>query len=89
MTEAEKLFNETHARWMSAWSVMHDSRRQVQILDAIIHRNALGKPLSLFPVSDNSVDYISRTGYFLMGLVNFKYKLRIDPHYIGKFWQQA
>ena len=55
----------------------------------IIHGGALGKPLSIFTVSDESVVYLMQTGWFLAGLVNFKYKLQIDPAIIGHVWQSA
>jgi hypothetical protein len=55
----------------------------------IIHGRALGKPLSLFTVSDSTLFYLMQTGMYLGALVNFKYKLQIDPNYIGKFWQKT
>jgi hypothetical protein len=43
----------------------------------------LGKHLSIFTVSDESIVYLMQTGWYLAGLVNFKYKLQIDPAIIG------
>jgi hypothetical protein len=54
----------------------------------IIHGKSLGKPRSLFTVTDSGLFYLMQTGMYLAGLVNFNYKLKIDPDYIGKFWQQ-
>lgn len=51
----------------------------------IIHGNALGRSLTLFKVSNENLYYIHRTGMYFTGLINFKYGLRIDPHY----WEEA
>ena len=56
---------------------------------AIIHGDALGRPLNLYPVSDGSLRYIFQTAWYLMGLVNFKYRLKFDADYIGKSWQKG
>jgi hypothetical protein len=47
----------------------------------IVHGKALGKPLTLFQISDENLFYVQQTGMYFMGLVNFKYHLRIDPKY--------
>lgn len=79
-----------------SWSPMYDyvfDRKIIEAFDkqrhAIIHGKALGKPLSIFAVSDSSLHYLLQTGMYLMGLVNFKYKLRFDANYIGQVWQKA
>ncbi len=78
------------------WSPMYDyiyDGKTIEAFDeqrhAIIHGKALGKPLGIFPISDRSLHYLLKTGTYLMGLVNFKYKLRLDPNYIGRVWQKA
>jgi hypothetical protein len=53
----------------------------------IVHGKALGKPLTLFQVSDENLFYVQQTGMFFMGLLNFKYHLRIDPTYWPKTMQ--
>jgi hypothetical protein len=44
----------------------------------IIHGKALGKPLTLFPVSEDNVDYVLRTGFYFLFLINFKYGVWFD-----------
>jgi hypothetical protein len=68
------------------WSPMHgyayDRTRIKQFDDqrhAIVHGAAVGKPLTLFPITDESLFYLSRTGMFLVGLINMRYGLQIDP----------
>lgn len=75
----------------SGWSPMEgyafDRERIKQFDDQrheIVHGKALGKSLTLFQVSDENLFYVQQTGMFLMGLVNFKYHLRIDPEYLRK-----
>ena len=46
----------------------------------IVHGAAIGKPLSLFPVTDENLFYLMRTGMFFFGLVNMRYRLQIDPN---------
>jgi hypothetical protein len=41
----------------------------------IIHENAAGTPL---PTLADDLEYLQKTAWFLMGLVNQKYKLKID-----------
>ena len=41
----------------------------------IIHENAAGIPL---PTLADDLEYLQKTAWFLMGLVNQKYKLKID-----------
>jgi hypothetical protein len=79
----------------SNWSPMEDyafDRKRLEAFDeqrhAIIHGDALGRPLTLFQVTDESIQHISKTGMYLMSLVSFKYKLRPDADYISKFWQK-
>jgi hypothetical protein len=51
----------------------------------IVHGKALGKPRTLFQVSEENLFYVQQTGMFFMGLVNFKYHMRVDP----KHWPKA
>ena len=44
----------------------------------IIHGKALGKPLTLFQLSDKNIDYVLRTGFYFLLLINFKYGLWFD-----------
>jgi len=74
----------------AGWSPMDGysfDQKQIELFDEqrheIIHGKALGKPLSLFRISDENLFYIQQTGMFLMGLVNRKYSLKISPSY----WQ--
>jgi hypothetical protein len=80
----------------SGWSPMvgyvFDRERIRQFDDQrheIVHGNALGKPLTLFQVSDENLLYVQKTGMFFMGLINFKYHLRIDPEYWAKAMQAS
>jgi hypothetical protein len=50
----------------------------------IVHEKALGKSLTLFPVSDESLFYILRTGMYFLGLIKFKYGLQLDPGQLSK-----
>jgi hypothetical protein len=75
-----------------SWSPMHgyafDHTRIKQFDDQrheIVHGAAVGKPLALFPVTDESLFYLSRTGMFFIGLLNMRYGLKIDP----KVWSAA
>jgi hypothetical protein len=68
------------------WSPMHgyayDKARIKQFDDQrheIVHGAAVGKPLTLFPVTDESLFYLLRTGIFFVGLINMRYGLQIDP----------
>jgi hypothetical protein len=69
----------------SDWSPMEGyayDRERVKAFDAqrieIIHGKALGKPLTLFELSDDNVDYVQRTGFHFLLLINFKYGLWFD-----------
>jgi hypothetical protein len=74
----------------SGWSPMlgyaYDEER-VKCFDdqrhEIVHGKAPGKapgkPLTLFQVSDDSLEYILGTGIYFLGLINFKYGLQFDP----------
>jgi|SRR5580704_726066 hypothetical protein len=94
LTKIDRLF--ARCQPPADWSPMNDyafDRKRVESFDeqrhAIIHGKALGKPLNLFAVSDASLRYVSQTGMFLMGLVNFRYGLTLDANYMAKFWQQS
>jgi hypothetical protein len=69
------------------WSPMHsyayDEARMEQFdrqRHEIVHGAAIGKPLTLFPVTDESLFYLLRTGMFFVGLINMRYGLQIDPN---------
>jgi hypothetical protein len=88
MTKINRLFARCDPP--AGWSPMKGysfDRKQIELFDEqrheIIHGKALGKPLSLFRISDENLFYIQQTGMFLMGLVNRKYGLKISPSY----WQ--
>jgi len=75
----------------SGWSPMMGyvfNREMIKQFDdqrhEIVHGKALGKPLTHYPVSDDSIAYVDKTGMYLMGLVNFKYGLRVDPQHFSK-----
>lgn len=68
------------------WSPMdgyaYDQTRIRQFDDQrheIVHGAAIGKPLALFPVTDESLFYLLRTGMFFVALINMRYGLQIDP----------
>lgn len=74
----------------SDWSPMEGyayDRERVKAFDdqrhEIVHGKALGKPLTLFQASDDNVDYVLRTGFYFLLLINFKYGLRFDPRAIS------
>lgn len=83
LTKSDRL----HARCNppSGWSPMvgyaYDEER-VRCFDhqriEIIHGKALGKPLTLFQLSDDNVDYVLRTGFYFLLLINLKYGLWFD-----------
>jgi hypothetical protein len=57
----------------------YDRDRLVKIDEArhgIIHKNEMGKPLAEV---DENLEFISKTSNFLMGLVNQKYGVKINP----------
>jgi len=67
------------------WSPTHDyayDRDRLQRLDdyrhEVIHGERLGKGIGN---ADAEVDYLMRTVLFLMGLVNLRYKVMINPFY--------
>ncbi len=90
LTKVDRLFARCNPP--SAWSPMVGyvfDRERIKRFDdqrhEIVHGKALGKPLTLFQVSDENLFYVQQTGMYFMGLVNFKYHLRIDP----KYWPKA
>jgi hypothetical protein len=87
LAKVERLF--ARCKPPSSWSPMKDYLFDwglVKKLDIqrheIVHGKALGKSLTIFPVSEESLFYVQRTGMFFMGLVNFRYHLQIDPKYL-------
>ena len=83
-TKVHKLF--TRCKPEPNWSPMHgyayDQERIEQFDDQrheIVHGAAVGKPLTLFPITDESLFYLSRTGMFFVALINMRYGLQIDP----------
>ena len=92
LTKVDRLFARCNPP--SGWSPMvgyEFDRERIKRFDdqrhEIVHGKALGKPLTLFQVSDENLVYVQKTGMFFMGLVNFKYQLRIDPEYWPKAMQ--
>jgi len=76
----------------SGWSPMVGyvfDRERIKRFDdqrhEIVHGRALGKPLTLFEISDENLFYVQQTGMYFMGLITFKYHLRVDP----KYWPNA
>ena len=49
----------------------------------IVHGKALGKPLTIFPVTDDNLSYIQKTGMYFTVLVTLNYGLRLDPQYLA------
>ena len=89
LTKVDRLFARCNPP--SGWSPMvgyEFDRERIKRFDdqrhEIVHGKALGKPLTLFQVSDGSLLYVQKTGMFFVGPVNFKYQLRIDPEYWPK-----
>lgn len=67
------------------WSPMHGyrfDRDRLEMLDQlrheIIHGEGLGRAL---PSAAHDVEYLMKTALLLMGLVNFRYGLKLDPYY--------
>ena len=76
------------ANWSPMRGYAYDKARVKQFDDQrheIVHGAAVGKPLALFPVTDESLFYLLRTGMFFLGLINMRYGLQIDP----KVWSTA
>jgi hypothetical protein len=87
--KADRLFARCNPP--SGWSPMigytYDKGRVKSFDDQrheIVHGKALGKSLTLFHVSDESLHYVERTGVYFLGLINFKYGLRLDPAQLSK-----
>jgi hypothetical protein len=53
----------------------------------IVHGKAFGRPLALFQITDENLFYVQQTGMYFMGLVNFRYRLRLDPEVWAKAMQ--
>jgi hypothetical protein len=90
LTKLDRLF--TRCNPPSGWSPMVGyafDRERIRRFDdqrhEIVHGKTLGRPLTLFQVSDESLFYVQQTGLHFIGLVNLKYHLRIDP----KYWSEA
>jgi hypothetical protein len=90
LTKAGKLF--ARCKPEPHWSPMHGyayGQTRIKQFDdqrhEIVHGAAVGKPLALFPVTDESLFYLSRTGMFFVALINMRYGLQIDP----KVWSTA
>jgi hypothetical protein len=83
LTKANRLFARCNPS--SDWSPMvgyaYDGERLKGFDDQrheIVHGKALGRPLTLFQISDDNVYYIQRTGLYFLGLLNLKYGLKPD-----------
>ena len=90
LTKVGKLF--ARCKPEPKWSPMHgyayDETRIKQFDDQrheIVHGTAIGKPLAVFPVTDESLFYLLRTGMFFVGLINMRYGIQIDP----QLWSEA
>jgi hypothetical protein len=89
LTKMDRLF--ARCSPPTGWSPMTGyqfDRSTIQNFDnqrhEIVHGKQLGQPLTLFPISDENLFYVQRTGMYFMGLVNLKYGLKI----ITEYWQQ-
>lgn len=94
LTKIDRLFSRCQPppRWSPAQGYMFDRERVKRFDDQrheIIHGQALGNPLQLFPVSDENLFYIQQTGLYFIALLNRKYHLRIDPQHIEKTMRGA
>ena len=49
MTEAEKLFNETYARWLQAYSLIHGFRRSFTEVSDTVADRLQAESVTLFP----------------------------------------
>jgi hypothetical protein len=84
LTKLERLFARCNppSDWSPMVGYVYD-KEQVKRFDdqrhEIVHGKALGKPLTLFQVSDDNFDYVHRTGMYSLALINFKYGLQFDP----------
>jgi hypothetical protein len=84
LTKVDRLF--ARCKPEPNWSPMHGyvyDQTSLKRFDdqrhEIVHGAAVGKPLALFPVTDESLFYLLRTGMFFVGLINMRYELQIDP----------
>lgn len=59
------------------------NRERIQQLDRIRHGIVHGEgPVTTLPNGDDDIDYLQKTCWFLMSLVNQKYGVKIDPEYL-------
>jgi len=86
--ERESPLDKVIACLLDASAMVSDERlfldlNQIKQFDdqrhAIVHGDALGKSLSIYPASDEKFSDLQQTGMYFMGLINFRYKLRIKP----------
>jgi hypothetical protein len=86
MKSLKEKINRLHARCQpdKGWSPIHGyvfDLARIERLDLfrqdIVHGNALGRPI---PDVNGEFDYMNLTCWYLMGLVNMRYGLRLDPY---------
>jgi hypothetical protein len=85
LTKVDRLFARCNppAGWSPMVGYAFDRDRIKRFDDQrheIIHGTALGKPLTLFQISEDNLFYVTRTGMYLIGLINFKYGLQVDAN---------
>jgi hypothetical protein len=85
LAKADRLFARCNppAGWSPMTGYKYD-REQIELFDEqrhqVIHGKALGNPLSVFQITDESLFYVLQTGMYFMGLVNLKYGLQLTPN---------
>jgi hypothetical protein len=90
LTKIDRLY--ARCKPAPTWSPMdgydYDPKR-IREFDAqrheIIHGAPIGKPLTLFPVTNESLWYLFRSGMFFISLVLHRYGLQVD----SRLWTQA
>ena len=85
LTKVGKLF--ARCKPEPNWSPMHGyvyDQASIKRFDdqrhEIVHGAAVGKPLALFQVTDESLFYLLRTGIFFILLINMRYGLHVDAN---------
>ncbi|HEV3483008.1 MAG TPA: hypothetical protein VGR97_11860 [Candidatus Acidoferrales bacterium] len=87
LTKLDRLFARCNpsANW-SPMAGYEFVRKDIELFDdqrhEIVHGEALGKTLTLFEVSEENLFYVQQTGMYLLGLVNHKYGLKVDPRFL-------
>lgn len=85
LTKLDRLFARCNPP--PGWSPYVFDRARIKRFDdqrhEIIHGKALGKPLTLFPVTDENLFYVQQTGMYLMWSVCLKYGMRVSASYLS------